>query len=266
MDIEWNVGGDTLVAAKIAGMHGNQLWVNGREVPVRLSLRKPDAFSFALDDGRSATLSATPQYGTYPLIELRVEHQLITPRGAQPLLCTCGNVLSPNDRYCDACARKPAPPRRTRLVRQVRSAIRTMKVLAVIFAVYGLIMFAREQGLHDAILRDIEWMNPDDIYPDAVNGVVYTVADLRAHFAWTEWSTLIGHLMIAAIMMGLALWARRAPLAALLVGAATYAALAVGYGIVQPDAAAQGIMLKTIVLVFLWGGIKPAFTLRAEHD
>jgi hypothetical protein len=105
-------------------------------------------------------------------------------------------------------------------------------------------------------------MEADAVFPTPIEGRSYTVGELRKQLEWAPWGVLIVNLIIAAIMLVLSLWARRAPLPAVLVAAATYAVVIVGSAIMDPTTLAQGWILKLIIIAFLYRGIKAALALR----
>jgi hypothetical protein len=71
--------------------------------------------------------------------------------------------------------------------------------------------------------------------------------------------------VLAAIMVGLALWSRRSPLPAVIVATATYVVVIVTNGIADPATLGQGWIVKLIIILFLFRGIKAALALRASH-
>ena len=95
--------------------------------------------------------------------------------------------------------------------------------------------------------------------------MTYTVAALRDQVAWEPWSVLIVNLILGAVMVGLAIWSRRAPLPAVLVATATYAVVLVGNAIMDPTTIGQGLILKIVVIAVLAKGIKAALALRLAH-
>ena len=76
---------------------------------------------------------------------------------------------------------------------------------------------------------------------------------------------LNGSLVLVAIMAILAVWAKKAPLAALVVATATYCVLIVTSAIVDPRTIAQGLILKIVVITLLVRGIKSALALRVSN-
>jgi len=70
----------------------------------QLRLHKKSELPFELSDGRNAIILITPQFATRPVIELRVDGQLMVETGKKPFLCvSCGSLVKPNDRFCGVC-------------------------------------------------------------------------------------------------------------------------------------------------------------------
>jgi len=105
-------------------------------------------------------------------------------------------------------------------------------------------------------------MDPDSVLQTAINGRTYTVEELRKQLLWEPWGVLIVNLILAAIMLGLSIWARRAPLPAVLIATATYAVVIVAAAISDPATLGQGLLVKIVIIAFLVKGIKAALALR----
>ena len=85
---------------------------------------------------------------------------------------------------------------------------------------------------------------------------------MRKELAWEPWSILWINMILATMMIGLAIWARRSPLPAVLIATATYLVVIVASGIADPRSLGQGWIIKLIVIAFLVKGIKAALALR----
>ena len=149
--------------------------------------------------------------------------------------------------------------------KQVREAGNAIKLLAGMFLVFGTIMFFLARAQAAPVLARLDAMNPDSVFPKPINGVMYTVAALRDQVVWESWSVLVVNLVLAAVMAGLVIWGRRAPLSAVLVATATYAVVLVGNAIMDPATIGQGLILKIVVIAILAKGIKAALALRLAH-
>ncbi|MGD0843664.1 MAG: zinc ribbon domain-containing protein [Geobacteraceae bacterium] len=263
MKLKWEVDDANIVNAKLGGFGRNVITVNGVEVPGRLSLRKKGELPFRLSDGRYAIILINPQFATRPVIELRVDGQLMVESGKEPFLCgSCGTAVKPNDRFCGVCG-QPMPPAEHYVHRRyVREATGAIKALAALFLIVGVIMFFASKSQVANVLIRLDGMNPNETFPKSINGVTYTVAALRKELIWEPWGILIQNLILAAIMAGLAFWGKRSPLAAVLIATAIYAVVIVTNAIINPESIGQGLYVKIIIIVFLTRGIKSALALR----
>ena len=266
MKIRWDVDDNNVVELKIGGFGKNRLTINESEVPNYVYIRKDGVFPFELPDGRPATITIEHQLGTRPIIDLRVDDNLMVPTEKKPVLCAaCGKAVKPNDKFCGACGHEMPPAEHYVHRRLVREATGAITILAVLFAIFGPLMAYLSKLNSEPLLGKLAGMNPDDIYPRTVDGQTYTVGELQTLLAWEPWSILIVNLILAVIMGGLALWGRRSPLPAVLIAAATYAVVIVFNAIVDPKTIAQGIIIKVLMIVFLARGIKSALALRAAN-
>ena len=97
-----------------------------------------------------------------------------------------------------------------------------IKVVAIVlFLIFGIVMFFITKSQTADLLLKLAQMSPDATIPKPIGGKTYTAAALRSYLLWQPWGVLIVNLVLAAVMAILALWGRRAPLAALLTGQAT---------------------------------------------
>jgi hypothetical protein len=257
----WQVDDATAVHASFGTFFGGSVSVNGVQVhDARRRLGKYD-IAFELHDGRSAKLSVNPLSIGKPAAQLRVEGRLLSESGAQPFRCrTCATVVEPFDRYCERCGHAlPSAEQRVQ-ARHVQEATNAIKVLAVLFALSAAIDYALRANAGTA-LSDMAGL----AYPVTVDGITYSVGALRDHLLWEHWSALVINSILAAVMTGLAIWGKRAPLAAVLCGTATYAVVNVANTIRDPATIAQGLLLKLVIVLLLAKGIKAGLALRATH-
>jgi hypothetical protein len=262
----WQVDDATAVHASFGTFFGGNVSVNGVQVHSGRRLLGKYDIAFALHDGRSATLSFDPLSIGKPAAQLRVEGRLLTETGAQPFQCrTCAATVEPFDRYCDHCGHLlPSAEQRVQAL-HVQEATNAIKVLAGLFALTAAIAYAVSRASAGVALSDLEGLDARAEYPVALEGITYTVGALRDHLLWEQWSALVINSILAAVMTGLAIWAKRAPLPAALVATATYAVVNVANAIRDPATIAQGLLLKLVIVIFLAKGIKAGLALRATH-
>jgi hypothetical protein len=262
MKFKWEIDDATVIEARFGYFGKKVVTVNDKEVTSRRSMRMKGDLPFALPDGRAGTIAVTPQFLRRPNVDLRVDGQLFAASGKHPVKCqTCGSIAKPYDRFCNDCGKPLPTPEQRAQQRQVNEATRAMRMLACLFAIFGLIMFFVVRLQSSDALNRIALM--DDAATIPIQGVTYTVAQLRDQLRWEPWSILITNAVLAIVMAGLALWAGRAPLPAVIVATATYAVVIVTNAIIDPTTIAQGIIVKVFVIALFVKGIKAALALRA---
>jgi predicted nucleic acid-binding Zn ribbon protein len=261
----WQVDDATVVEASFGALGQESVSVNGVEVHNRRNLLGKCEIVFDLGDGRPAVVSAD-RLALARVPELRVNGRMLIETGKDPVHCpACGITVKPNDRFCDGCGHALPSGEHRMHQRHVREATSVIKMLALLFSVMAPIMFLITKSKASAALSSLEGMNPEAAYPIPVDGVTYTVRALREQLLWEQWGVLIINLILAAVMTGLAIWGKRAPLPAVLVATATYAVVNVANAIVDPGTLGQGLLLKIIIIIFLAKGIKAALALRSTH-
>jgi len=266
MDKSWEIDDATTVKAHFGGFGRKVVSVNGKEAYNSRKMTSKGEIAFTMPGGRSGALSFKPQFLGAPDIALRVNGRLFVETPKKPIKCaTCEALAKPYDRFCGKCG-KPMPSAEDyALQANVKQATGAIKVLAVLFVLAGIAFFFLTRGQAEALLAQLQGMDPAAPVPTPINGRTYTVEELRHELAWEPWGVLIVNLILAAIMAALALWAKRAPLAAVLVAAATYLVVIVYGGIMDPASLAQGWIVKLIIIGFLFRGIKAALALRSAR-
>ena len=266
MKKKWEVDDATTVVAHFGFFGKKTVSVNGKEAYISRKLTSKREIAFAMPDGRSGAVTIKPQFFGAPDIDLRVGGELFAETTKEVIKCpACDAVAKPYDRFCGKCG-KPMPSAEDRGLRKnVKQATGAIKILAALFVISGIAFFLITKGQADAALAQMEAMDPAAPYPTPINGRTYTVEELRQQLLWEPWGVLIVNLILAAIMVGLALWAKRKPLAAVLVATATYIVVIVYGGIVDPATLAQGWIIKLIIIAFLIKGIKAALALRSAR-
>ena len=264
MKAKWEVDETTVVEARFDSFGKQLVTVNGKEVVNQRSTRRSDDLPFALPDGRAGTIRLDPQFIGKPNIDLRVDGRLFAESGKHPIKCAaCGANAKPYDRFCNGCGNSLPSAEQRMHERQVKNATGAMRTLAWLFAVAGLLMFFLARSQTSKALAKLAGM--DDAATIPIEGVTYTVAQLRNQLRWEPWGVLITNAVLAAVMAGLTLWGKRSPLPAVVVATATYAVVIVVNAIADPKTIGQGIILKVIIIGFFVKGIKAALALRAAN-
>lgn len=266
MKHKWEVDDANVVEADFGAFGKKVIAVNGSEVHNQRRLRTKNVIPFVMPDGRQAVISTHPQFVGQPNIELRVDGQVMIKSGKGPIKCSaCGATVKTYDRFCGECGHSMPTAEECAHQKHVKDATGVIRGLALLFLIFGVIMFFVTKSQSAAALAKLQSMNPESLFPTPVNGVTYTVAALRDQILWEPWSVLIVNLILATVMGGLFVWGKRAPLAAVLVATATYIVVNVTNAIIDPRTIAQGMYLKIIIVAFLVKGIRSALALRTEN-
>lgn len=266
MDRTWEVDDANTVKAHFGGFGKKLVTVNGKEVYNARKLGPKGEIPFSLPDGRAAAISVKRPFVGLPAINLRVGGNLVVETGKTPIKCAaCATVAKPYDRYCGSCGKAMPTAEDYEHQKNVKASTSAIKVLAVLFLVFGIAMFFVTKGQSESALAKLEGMNPDSTFPTPIEGKTYTVGELKKQLAWEPWGVLIVNLILATVMAALSLWARRSPLPAVLIATATYAVIVVANGIVDPATIGQGLLMKIIIIAFLIRGIKAALALRTAN-
>lgn len=259
----WEIDEANKVEAKFGAFGGKVVKLNGRQVHNGRRIDKGQ-IAFALPDGRPAAISVKSQLVGGPQIDLRVDGHLVVETGKEPIRCAaCKAVAKPYDRFCGMCGKPMPAAEHYQAKRNVGHATGAIKVLAVLFLIFGVAMYFVTKGQADATLVQLQGAEPGATYE--LQGKTYTVEELREALAWEPKSVLAVNLVLATIMAALAWWGRRAPLAAVLVATATYAVVIVANAVADPASLGQGIIVKIVIIAFLLKGIKAALALRAAN-
>jgi len=260
MKVKWEVDDHTTVEAEIRYFGKHRLIVNGTAIPAQISKRP---FPFDLPDGRHASISLQPQFMGATIVKLTVDDQLMVPSGTAVACQSCGAQVQPNDRFCGSCGQKMPPAEHYIHRMQLRGAAGTIWTLAALFAISGIVMSLLARSKAAPTLEKLDAGDPQAEY--LVNGATMTASALRHLINWQVWSVLIVNLVLAAIMVGLAIWGRRAPLAAILVATAVYVAVTATNAVLDPATIAQGIIVKILIILVLVRGIRGALAMRPAN-
>lgn len=219
-----------------------------------------------LSDGRTAALTwKRPFVGTaHPVLKVDGMVALMSTPDSITECTNCKAQIRPFDKFCDNCgASLEYVAEAQKAQQQVGGARKTIFWLSVLFAVSGGVMFFVQQMVTADSLRPFAEMSPDTVL-DPVDGVVYTVGELREMAALEPYYVLFVNLGLAAVMLGLWVWAKRASFMAIVSATAVFAAVHILNAMLDPATIAQGVIVKVIVAVFLWRGIKSELLLRSR--
>jgi hypothetical protein len=261
--IEWRVDKNTHVVVSKSPFSSRKVELNGQPVEGEWSSKR---FAFALADGRSAEIVLTADALSRET-ELRIDGKLIPDTRFVPedLRCpACNTEIQLLDEFCAKCGHDLGTPARFLGQRSVQGATSAIRLLAALFAIFGIIMFFVTRGpTQDALRTLANFDDQETLQP--IDGVTYTAGELRKRVVWEHRGALVANLLLSVIMLVLAWWSRFKPLAAILIATAIYAAVQVISAIMDPATIAQGIVLKILVIAILVKGIKGALSLRTGN-
>ena len=260
--IEWQVDAGTRIVLRNPPLLKRKVELNGQRVEGEWNSKR---FAFPLPDGRSAeiTLKADALSRT---TELSLDGKLIPDVRYVPkdLRCpACKGEIQLLDEYCAKCGHNLGTPARFLHRQSVQGATSAIWVLAVLFAIFGVVMFFALRDTTQAALENLAQFEDHEVL-EPINGVTYTAGELRAQVIWEHRGALIVNLIIAAIMVVLAWWSKQRALPAILIATAIFVVVQVTAAIVDPKTLMQGLILKAIVIAVLVKGMKGALSAADE--
>jgi len=261
--IEWRVDAGTHITLRKPPFLRRKVELNGQRVDGKWKSKR---FALTLQDGRSAEIALKADAFSRTT-ELSVNGKVIpdTRYVPQDLHCpTCNAEIQLLDEYCSKCGHALGSPDRFLSHRSVQSATTAIRVLAVLYALFGVFMFFVLRDTTNAALANLA-QYPDNETLAPIDGVTYTAGELRAQVLWEHRSVLVVNLILSALMWVLAWWSKRKPLPAILIASAIFAVVQVIGAIEDPKSITQGILIKIIVIGVLVRGIRGAFSLRTAN-
>jgi len=189
----------------------------------------------------------------------------------------CAMAIRVGDQHCPGCGRAvPDQDRSTLQVRlessdyeanerstKVRDAAKWIGVLAILFALSGVFMFFVQRGRVGDALANLRPFQDDELLTPPIDGKTYTAGQLRRMVEREPYQILIVNLIVAGLMAGLWVWAKRAPLPAIACAFALFIVVHVGSALADPTSIPKGIIVKVIAIVVLTKGLKSALAARA---
>jgi hypothetical protein len=256
--IEWRVDAGTHIVLRSPAFLKRTVELNGERVAGEWQSKR---FAFALADGRSAEISLKADTLSRTT-ELSLDGKLIPDLRYVPkdLRCpACKAEIQLLDEFCGKCGHALGTPARFLHRHSVQGATSAIWVLAVLFALFGVVMFFIMQDQTDAALNNLAQFEDREIL-QPIDGVTYTAGELRKRVIWEHRGVLVVNLLLAAIMVVLAWWSKQRALPAILIATAIFVTVQVTAAIVDPKTLMQGLVLKAIVVAVLVKGIKGALS------
>jgi len=261
--VEWRVDKDTHIVFRKRIFSRRKVELNGQPVEGEWRSKR---FAFNLADGRPAEIELTASTLSRD-IDLKVDGKLIPDVRYVPkdLRCpACKAEIQLLDEFCAKCGQDLGTPARFIGQRSVQGATSAIRLLAVLFALVGVVMFFIMRAPTDAALRNLAQFDDQEVL-EPIDGKTYTAGELRKQIVWERNGVLVVNLLLSVIMLVLAWWSRFKPLPAILIATAIYAVVQVTSAIVDPATITQGIVIKAIVIAILVKGIKGALSLRTDN-
>ena len=147
---------------------------------------------------------------------------------------------------------------------KVAKASKMLLVLSVLFVIGGTIFGLMNKSEADKARAQIAELDPSQTL--VVEGKTYTLPELQKEIDREVMMVFVINYFLAVVMFGLFLWARKAPLPAMVTGLCVYIAVIALSAAVEPKSLAQGILIKIIAIVALVSGIKAALQERDERS
>jgi hypothetical protein len=181
----WELDEQTVVVANFGLFGRRTVSVNGKKVIRKLSWGRKFQADFRLPDGRRAHLSTRPRSFSAPVVELRVGDRRFVPKSKQALTCSgCGAAFKTYDRFCQGCGKATPTAEEVEYRANVAGASKTIKVLAFLFLVFGLIAFFLTQGQTADALQKLSGL--DAKAPYQMDGRELTVGQVREQLQWAR--------------------------------------------------------------------------------
>lgn len=257
MQYTWEIDEGNIVVAE-RGFLRAVVRLNGE--PVFKSWRMPRQVVVPLTGGREAVVTFRVEMLTFVRVELLLDGQRMVPTGefSQRQCAKCQARVNPNEKFCEQCG-NPLPGiaefDRKRMVKDASGAI---TVVAVLFAIAGVVMFAIQWNAAQPAMENLATFEDAAVWSEPVDGQQLTVAELRKQIQFETWSVLVINVFLALTMWGLSRWAKVSPLPALISAAAIYLVVIVTNAIADPATITQGLLMKVAIVIILMKGIRSA--------
>jgi len=260
-EFTWEIGPRDTVTLQISLLGRKRLLHNG-ELIERFAVRK--AKPLTLTDGRTAELTLALGL-VYQDAALRVDGEPVRlSLPGEKLSCpSCKAEAKPYDRFCESCGTALPAAQVQQDEQHLKAATGAVGTLAILFVLGGLVFYGIGYSQAQETLKKLAPYDAAAQWSVPVNGETVTVGRLREMIVQEPLSALFLNLFLAAVMAGLYVWAKKAPLPAVLVAAGTYLAVQVVSAIVEPTSIAQGIVMKIFIVTMLYRGIRAGIQQRA---
>jgi hypothetical protein len=260
--IEWRADTSTHIVLRNPPLLKRKVELNGERVDGEWHSKR---FEFTLQDGRSAEILLKAD-SLSRTTELSIDGKLIPDTRYVPkdLRCpACKAEIQLLDEYCAKCGHSLGTPARFLHRQSVQGATSAIYFLAVLFAIFGIVMFYVMREPTQAALANLAQFEDQQIL-EPIDGVTYTAGELRARIVWEHRGVVVVNLILSALMLVLAWWSKSRPLPAILIATAIFVVVQVTGAIMDPKMLTQGIIVKALVIAALARGIKGAISAADE--
>jgi hypothetical protein len=261
--IEWRVDDGTHIVLRKPPLLRRRIELNAQPVDGEW---RSKCFAFTLADGRPAEMELKADLLSRHT-ELRVGGRLIPDSRYVPddLRCpNCNAQIQLVDEFCAKCGHALGVPDRFIYQRSVTGATSAIRLLAALFAIFGVVVFFMMRETTQSALSNLSQYQDEEVL-SPIDGVTYTAGELRKRVVWEQRGALIVNLMLSAIMLVLAWWSKFKPLPAILIATAIYVSVQVISAIIDPRTLLQGFIIKAVIIAVLVRGIKGALSARTEN-
>ena len=167
---------------------------------------------------------------------------------------------------------RAGPQTRSRLragrerMKKIGSARMWILILAICYAAFGTVFGLMQSKEADTVHRFLADRPDTDLWVEKDDGKEVTIGELKAQIDAEVRLTYVTHYVLAAIMLGLFFWARRAPLPAMVTALGVYLVVQVLSAVLDPTSIFKGIIIKVFFILALIAGMKAALAQRASAE
>lgn len=184
----------------------------------------------------------------------------------------CGKPVRASDEFCEACGAKVSDALKAALRERLatthpmdtgrgKNAQTTIGALSILFTLGGVVFFFITKSRADDALSRLSEAGATEPLAEMVEGAT-TVGELRTLLEREPYQILGLNLFLAAVMLGLWIWSKKALLPAMISALGIYVAVIVASGLYDPKTLIQGVLVKIVVIVALAKGIQSALAVR----
>lgn len=263
---KWKINDDINVSWETSAFGLQTIMVSGIEVSSQYKFRPSHQTEFALPGGKTGLIKVQMS-GFAQSAELYVNGELVlsTSEAKNRSCQACHAADVGNDNFCQKCGAALPAKAVTMQQSKLKSATTSIIVLAVMYFLSAIAFYYIQQNTIAESMKVLSSYQDSDNFPTPIEGKTYTVGELKKSMEFQKWQVLILNTILGLIMVGLAIWSKKAPLPALIVASGIYVIVIVGNAFVDPRTLGQGIYMKVIIIGVLFQGIKSGLALQKKN-